>query len=149
MPSGNPGPFDTAPLHLGNDRATREVWYAIFAMFARQQGRPLTPNERRRVAEDVMAQLAVDEAREAAAPMQTPMSPAPQTGEEDWVTNLETIRLQPDAWFRTFHIGHRDLALLNAAPMPCFELGSSSFLKDLVSILSLTVLEACSITFTY
>lgn len=49
-----------------------------------------------------------------------------------WAIALELMCRQPEAWFRDTPIVDRDRALLDAPPMPCFQLGPASYLKELV-----------------
>lgn len=49
-----------------------------------------------------------------------------------WSEALELIRRKPEDWFRGQPIDDRDRDLLNARPMPCFDLGKTSFLKKMV-----------------
>lgn len=49
-----------------------------------------------------------------------------------WLDALELIRRKPEDWFHDQPADDRDLALINAKPMSCFNLGETSFLKKMV-----------------
>lgn len=49
-----------------------------------------------------------------------------------WVTGLKLLRDDPSKWFRDTQIDDRDLALINASPVPWVEAGQQSFLKHVV-----------------
>ncbi|KAH8788197.1 hypothetical protein F5883DRAFT_610642 [Diaporthe sp. PMI_573] len=46
-----------------------------------------------------------------------------------WVTGIKLLRDDPSKWFRDTQIDDRDLALINASPVPWVEAGQQSFLK--------------------
>lgn len=49
-----------------------------------------------------------------------------------WVRGHKLLRDDPSQWFRGTQIDDRDLALINADPVPWINIGQQSFLKHVV-----------------
>ena len=49
-----------------------------------------------------------------------------------WVRGHKLLRDDPRKWFRGTQIDERDLALINASPLPWVDIGKQSFLKHVV-----------------
>lgn len=49
-----------------------------------------------------------------------------------WVVGHKLLREDPSKWFRGTQIDERDLALINASPVPWINIGQQSFLKHVV-----------------
>lgn len=52
--------------------------------------------------------------------------------EPKWVTGHKLLRDDPSQWFRGTQIDERDLALINASPLPWVDVGKQSYLKHVV-----------------
>lgn len=52
--------------------------------------------------------------------------------EPKWVKGHNLLRDDPDKWFRGTQIDERDLALINASPLPWVDIGKQSTLKHVV-----------------